>query len=269
MEALSNRYRLFIWCCILVITSTFSCSQSEDAANFQGELFIKMLDSPASLQQLNVTIDRVSIRRAGSAEGWSYASTEPTGSINLLRLRNGISEKLVLNTVAVGKYDQIKIYFGACTAVDNGLENLMDLDPIAQNGRLLNYSFEIVEGKQTQLTFDFDVSRSVLKNGMVYVFKPIIRIQNTLLSGSILGSVVGKDTLLSAASTILTSTGLDSVSTLTDLATGSFRLADLPEAVYSITVVPSDSLYSDTTLTNFTVARQQETNVGVIHLRKK
>jgi hypothetical protein len=260
-----------MWCSVIIVSMLFSCTQSENASNFQGELFIKMLDSPANLQQVNITIDRVSVHREGAATdgGWSYVSTESTGSINLLRLRNGISERIVLSKIDAGKYDRIKIIFGACTVIENGIEARMELDPIAQNGRLLSYTFEVVEGKRTQLTFDFDVSRSVLKNGIIYVFKPIIRVQNTLLSGSILGSVLGPDSLLTSSSTVMTSTGLDSVSTLTDLVTGSFRLADLPEAVYAISIQSGDPRFRDTVLTNLTVVRQQETNVGVIRLRRK
>jgi hypothetical protein len=135
------------------------------------------------------------------------------------------------------------------------------------SGNSIAYGFQIFEGQQVQLTIDFDAYRSVYKNGEFYYFKPVTRVQNTMLSGWITGSVLdsGK-TPISAR--IVTYTGIDSVSTLNDvLPYGSFQLSDLPEGYYSIAIVPDDILLIADTISDVSVVRQLSTNLGAIHLK--
>jgi hypothetical protein len=276
MASLDRIYPWIMCVCIFLFCNMISCSKSsENTSSFEGELFIKLLDSPASLEQLNIVVNRVSIHRAGSSPdiGWTFANTEPVGPINILDLRNGNSASLVpQNKVPVGSYDQIKLHFGPCTVVENGLETLLNPDTIRLSGFILTHPLEILEGQQAQLTFDFNVFLSVKKVGSDYNFTPVIRVQNTLLSGSIRGSVL--DTNYSPpvpiAATVRTNTGFDSVVTYTDvLSYGSFQLTDLPEKSYSITIVAEDPSFADTTINDLLVVRLQPTNVGAIHLKRK
>jgi hypothetical protein len=259
---------LCIVCTSILLSFVLACCSSSGANN-QGELFIKVLDAPASFQQMNIDVDRVSIHRAGVSGdvGWTIASTGASGSFDLLNLRNGRNLQLVLNKVPVGSYDLIKINFGACTITDNGLEQLLQLDPTIQSGDSLLYGFQIVEGQQVQITFDFNAYRSVYKNGDLYYFRPVIRVQNTLLSGWILGSVIRPDTLPNAA-TVHTFTGVDSVLTLCD-PNNSFQLSDLPENTYTVTILSGDAKLRDTSIANVTVVRRQGYNIGAIMLSKK
>jgi hypothetical protein len=250
-----------------------SCSKSsESASNSEGELFIKLLDAPANYQQLNIVIVYVSIHRIGGSEpfGWSFASTQTVGPINLLGLRNGESAQLLLNKVSVGKYDQIKLRFGPCTVIENGSESLLTFYSGPTSEQVLDYTFEVQEGQQTQLTFDFNVSRSVSKIGFnSYLFKPAIRVQNTLLSGSISGSVVDSNHNV-VPTTISTWTGVDSVSTLNDTTNGSFQLSDLPENLYSIRIVPFDTIsFHERRIDSLVVTRQTTHNLGAIVLQRR
>jgi hypothetical protein len=243
-------------------------SCSSDGANNQGELFIKVLDAPASFQQMNIVVDRVSIHRTGTTGdvGWTVATANSSGSFDLLNLRNGRNLQLALNKVPVGTYDQIKINFGACTIVQDGPEQLLNLDPTIQSGNSIAYGFQIIEGQQLQLTFDFNAYRSVYKSGELYFFKPIIRVQNTVLSGWITGSVLDTGQTVALAN-IMTYTGIDSVSTLNEYPYGSFQLSDLPEGTYSITVVPENPLLVADTIHNVNVIRLLPTSLGAIHLK--
>ena len=242
---------------------------SNTGAADQGELYIKVVDVPATYQQMNISVDRVSIHRsdASSDVGWNIVSVNSSGSFDLLNLRNGRNLQLVLSKVPVGTYDRIKLNFGACTIVANGFEQLLNPDPSIQAGDSLAYGFQVVQGQQVQLTFDFNASRSVYQSGSQYYFKPVIRVQNTRLSGSIQGSVVRPDTLPNVA-TIHTYTGLDSVATLCD-SNGSFQLSDLPENIYSVLILSGDAKLRDTTISNIIVVRQQVVNIGAIKLNVK
>jgi len=252
---------------ILLSFVLVSCSST--GANNQGELFIKVLDTPANFKQLNIVVERVSIHRVGAASdvGWTIVNTNSSGPFDLLNLRNGRNLQLVLNKVPVGVYDRIKINYGACTIIKDGPEQSLNLDPSVVNGDSITYGFQIVEGQQLQLTFDFDASLSIYSTGGMYYFKPVIRVQNTMLSGSIVGSVVRPDTLPNVSS-VHTFTGVDSVTTLLD-PNGSFQIADIPENIYTVTILSGDSKLLDTTITNIIVVRQQISNIGAIVLRNK
>ena len=252
-----------------ILLSLILAGCSSDGVSDEGELFIKVLDAPATVQHMNIVVDHVSIHRADISGdvGWTVVNTNTSGSFDLLNLRNGRNLQLVLSKVPVGSYDRIKINFGACTIVNNGLEQLLNPDPTIQSGDNLGFGFQIVQSQQAQITFDFDASRSVYLNGESYYFKPVIRVQNTLLSGRIIGSVVRPDTLYNLTS-VHTYTGLDSVSTMCD-PNGSFQLSDLPEHMYSVTILSGDPKLNDTTISNITVVRREEANIGAIKLTAK
>jgi len=252
-----------------ILLSLIIAGCSSGGASDEGELFIKVLDAPATVQQMKIVVDHLSIHRADISGdvGWTVVNTNTSGWFDLLNLRNGRNLQLVLTNVPVGSYDRIKINFGACTIVNDGLEHLLIPDPSIQSGDILEYGFQIVQGKQVQLTFDFNASNSVYLNGESYYFKPAIRVQNTLLSGWILGSVIRPDTLYNLTS-VRTYTGLDSVSTLCD-PNGSFQLSDLPEKTYSVTIYSGDPKLNDTTISNITVVRKQGSNIGAIKLTAK
>jgi hypothetical protein len=254
----------------VIITGILLCffltGCTSGGASDEGELYIKVLDAPATVQQMKINVDHLSIHRADATSevGWTVVNTNISGPFDLLNLRNGRNLQLVLSRVPVGSYDRIKINFGACTIVNDGLEQLLNPDPSIQAGDTIVYGFQIVQGKQVQLTFDINASSSVYLNGESYYFKPAIRVQNILLSGWISGSVIRPDSLYNLTS-VRTFTGLDSVSTLCD-PNGSFLLADLPENVYSVTIYSGSPKLNDTTITNISVVRREGSNIGAIKL---
>jgi hypothetical protein len=249
-----------------------SCSKSsESPSSSEGELFIKLVDVPANYQELKINIVYVAIYRiAGSYPfGWSIVSGNTVGPIDLLSLRNGKSAQLLLEKIPVGEYNQIKLRFGACTVTENGSESYLNFYTTPSE-HVLNYGFEVLAGNQAQLTFDFDVSRSVSKIGSNYfIFTPVIRVQNTLLSGSISGSVVDSNHNV-VPTTISTWTGIYSVSTMNDTSNGSFQLSDLPENSYSIRIVPFDTIsFHEKRIDSLVVTRQTTHNLGAIVLQRR
>jgi hypothetical protein len=255
-----------------------SCTKSPNSeSDSDGQLFIKVLDAPANFQQLNISINQVWIHRTGADAniGWSTVSTEPV-DVDLLSLRNGKSEQLVLNTAPAGKYNQIKLRFGTCTVVENGMESPLYLNTAPLFEYILNYDFEVMGGKRAQLTFDFNLSQSIHKSGIKdYSFTPVIRVQNTLLSGSISGSVF--DSKINADSsrnivlaTISTWTGIDSVSTYNDTTSGHFQLSDLPEKSYSVRIIPFDTIsFHERRIDSAVVVRQTKTYLGAVVLQRR
>jgi hypothetical protein len=171
----------------------------------------------------------------------------------------------VQGSVPAGSYDQIKLRFGPCTVKEyDKSESLLNLSKFEY---VLNYPFDVQQGKQAQLTFDFNVSESVHKNGLSYSFTPSIRVQNTLFSGSILGSVVDTNHAVVPTTIFTWAEGGDTISTLNDIINGSFQLSDLPENLYSVSIVPFDTIaFHEKRIDNVAVKKQTFNNLGVIVL---
>ena len=57
----------------------------------------------------------------------------------------------------------------------DGKENNLILDPSIQDGAIINYQFEIIEGGRLQLTFDLDIGNSIMNPAVgEYYLKPVI-----------------------------------------------------------------------------------------------
>ncbi len=276
MEAMRHGYQWILCVCIFVVSAVLSCTQSDSGANFEGNLFIKLHDAPASIQKLNIVIQRVSIHRTGSSAdvGWSIINImESNWSVDVITLRNGASKLLVTDKAPVGKYGQIKLRFGPCT-VNNNIP--LPFNSALQNEQILDYNFEIKEGETCKLSFDLDVYHSVKTVNGDYLFEPEIRVQNIEFCGDIVGSILAPDLLrpdtnIVVAASIFTAVDTDSISTFNESGTGSFQLSDLPEGAYQVRIVPENPLYQDTIFNDVVVKAQKKTavGVGVVILRSK
>jgi hypothetical protein len=263
-----------IWICIVLMCNLLSCSESSSSGpDTEGELFIKLHDAPANYDHMYISVVAVSIYRAENNLNfsWSTVNTEEVTNVDLLNLRNGISEPLILSKVRVGKYEKIKLRFGGCSIVESGNPHSLIFNFATQPEFTYDFNFEVLQGERTQLSVDFNVPGSISKNGFFYYFNPDIRVQNTSLcgwiSGSILDTANGRNVI---PSTIFTSTGIDSVSTLNETVNGSFQLSDLPENYYSIWIVPFDSVtFQPKTIDSLQVIRQQATVIGNIYLKRR
>ena len=92
MESILNGHRLLVLICVLFITCILSCSDSSNGSgsNFEGELYITLLDAPAVYKKIEILIYRVWIYRSISEVPY-LARDESTGRFDILELRNGIN----------------------------------------------------------------------------------------------------------------------------------------------------------------------------------
>jgi hypothetical protein len=268
MGSLHRSYRGIVWICIFFLAGIVSCSKS--GSDYQGELYIKLVDAPATYDAINLYIQEFAIHREGfeASLGWRVVSLATEGKFDVLSLRNGNDRTLVFSKVPVDKYDQIRLRFGYCSITVDGHDYTL-VDSASNQTALIPYSFEIVENKQYSLTFDFEIDKSILRSGNQYNLTAQFRIQPTDLAGSIAGSVVDSIGHPIAAS-ISTNTGLDSIVTTNDPSTGSFQLTDLPsksDSSYTIFIMPDDPLtWRDAAVTGISVYSRQTTSVGAIVL---
>jgi len=247
--------------CLFLIAG---CSSSSTSPSGQGEIRLLLVDSPADYDQVNIVVTEVVVHAAGSdsESGW-FTVSDTTATYDLLLLTNGANSILGSHMLPVGKYTQIRLGIGAgSNVVIDGVT--YGLDVSSATGLKLNHNFDIEEGKLYLLTLDFDADKSIrLTNDNDYRLHPVIRVVANVVSGSISGFIFP-----AAVSALITTTvgGVDTVSTVSDTANGSFMLVALPEGLYDVTIAPFGGAYLDTTITGIQVVAQQNKDIGIVIL---
>ena len=189
----------------LLLVGLFACSSGGDT----GRLSMSLTDKPSDdYEAVYVTIKEIAVHAAGEAEGIWTTVLEPNMTINLLALANGVREQLGIVSLDAGHYTQMRLIIG--TQQDNGVNIQGNPHPFAnyvidtngdvhemkipsglQTGVKLVQGFDINENSTTELTFDFDASRSVVVagNSGKYLLKPTIQVIDTAVATVINGMV--------------------------------------------------------------------------------
>ena len=155
-----------------------------DSESSDGSLTLLLTDAPFPydlVEEANVTISRVEIVGEDSAPS---PILEEVRSYNLLDLRDGVTTVLGEVDLPAGKYPQIRMI------VDEAEIKLVDgttFDLFVPSGaetglKILLPNFEIVADQETELTLDFDVSRSFIPQGSIetaagiqgFIFTPVV-----------------------------------------------------------------------------------------------
>jgi len=189
----------------VLLTGFIACGVGGDT----GRLSMSLTDKPTDdYQAVYVTIKDVAIHAAGDPEGAWTTVLDLNKTYNLMALANGVREQLGIVSLDPGNYTQLRLIIG--TESDGGTNILDDVHPFAnyvinldgathemkipsgiQTGIKLVQGFEINENATTELTFDFDASRSVVVagNSGKYLLKPTIQVIDTEVATVINGTV--------------------------------------------------------------------------------
>jgi len=193
----------------VLLTGLAACGVGGDT----GQLSLSLTDKPTNdYQAVYVTIKEVAVHAADdTADSWTTIAT-PGRTFNLMALANGVREQLGLVSLAAGHYTQLRLIIG--DMADSGLNIMNQPHPSAnyvidtgsevhqlkvpsgmQTGIKLVQGFEINANTTTELTFDFDASRSVVVagNSGKYLLKPTIQVIDTALASVISGTVTTKE----------------------------------------------------------------------------
>nr|MBN2278800.1 DUF4382 domain-containing protein [candidate division Zixibacteria bacterium] len=251
---------LFLICLILIA----GCSNSPTSPSGQGQIRLILVDSPAGFDQVNIVVKKVEVHGANSdvSSGWMTVN-DTIAVYDLLTLTNGVNSILGDKMLPAGKYTQIRLSIGSgSNVVIDGVTYALDIS--SATGLKLNHNFDIEEGKLYLLTLDFDAARSIkpTNNGQ-YRLHPVIRVVANVVSGSISG-IISPASIRSMITT--TVNAVDTVSTVSDAANGSFKLVALPEGTYDVTIAPLDTAYPDTIITGVQVVAQEDNNIGIVIL---
>ncbi len=194
----------------LILTAAFLLSlgacndNSRNTGDGEGRVVIKVTDGPfdiSNIESATVTITRVEIKKVCDSvcDGNAFVTlSDDTVTMNLIDLRNGITETLLDMDIPAGEYDMVRLY------VDEAGLKLKDYDdPYSvkvpsgkQTGIKIRIypCLEIAEGLTSELLLDVDLSRSFVLRGNMhnnngFIFKPVIRAANMTTAGRIEGMV--------------------------------------------------------------------------------
>lgn len=230
----------------------------------QSQLKIYMTDSPTGIDAVNIVIREVSVH--SEADGWVVIN-DSLRTFNLLSLTNGAAVLLGSSVLEPGHYTQIRLLLGeGSNVVVNGTVYPLVVPSGMQTGIKLIHEFTLEPSFTYELMLDFDANRSVVRRGNgVYHLKPTIRVTPLAISGAITGFVdpASSNSLVTATSST------DTASAYADSLSGLFNIVALPPSLYSLYIVPSDTMHKDTVLTNIEVTAGHVTSVGTITLQDK
>jgi hypothetical protein len=238
---------------ILAVTLILgACNKTEDNqsnTSNPGKIIIKVTDDPFNInyvESATVTITKIEIRKAGGNDSKPFITLSgDLVTLDILKLRNGITQTLLNVEIPQGKYDLIRLY------VDQAGLKIRD-QPTA-------FSVKVPSGKQTgiklfispsltvdggltsELVLDFDLSRSFVMRGNMdhsagvngFIFKPCIRVTNNSTAGRIEGMVsdTSKVKIVNAKIWVKQDTIL---STAFSDTLGQYAFIGMPEGAYSI-----------------------------------
>ncbi|MDH3217713.1 MAG: DUF4382 domain-containing protein, partial [Candidatus Krumholzibacteria bacterium] len=212
-----------------------------------GTLRAILMDAPTQLQAVEsfeVVFEQVLVHKSSDAEpsdgSWFVVLSDTlpveARTFDLLQLVNGVFATLGEVELETGRYTQIRIVLESATLFVDGVPQNLSIPSGAQTGIKLVGGCTIEPDIVTLLAVDFDVARSLHEDppgSGDYIFRPTIRLMQTVLSGTISGTVspTGIGAVLSA---INPANGDTVTTTLADPTTGEYVLPALLAGTYNV-----------------------------------
>lgn len=217
-----------------------------------GRIIVKVTDDPFNInlvESATVTVDKIELRRAAAdttgKDPFITLSVEPV-TFDLLKLRNGITARLLDLEIPSGKYDLVRLYVtqAGMKITDQAKDFSLKIPGGAQTGIkiFLKPALEVGGGLTSELLLDFDLSRSFVMQGNLnhgsgvkgFIFKPVIRAVNNSVAGRIEGSVSDEsETFLENAKVWIIKDTTTFAASFSD-ASGKYAMIGIPEGSYDL-----------------------------------
>lgn len=269
---LITRKRIMNSVVVLIISFALAgltgCSTSNNSSS-EGQMEIKLHDAPGIFGAVQLDIQKVEVENSGStsSSSWVTISNQPM-TVNLLNLTNGNSKVIASSNVKSGTYTKIRLILGSNNKVEvNGAMMNLNLSSSAQSGIDININTKVDAQNNATLLLDFDVARSITANLTgSFTLNPVITSTQESESGDISGQIQPAN----AMTAVYVENGSDTVSsTYSDTTSGDFKLIGISQGNYDVNIHSMNSAYSDTTISNISVAAKQETKLGAVALPAK
>lgn len=162
-----------------------------------GELTISITDAAVdSATNVFIQFNAIEIKPA-SGPSITYTFESPM-TVDLLSLQGSLSQDFFNNIVVPsGNYNWIRL--AVSSGVDDvwdsyirfsdGSEYELEIPSGNQSGLKISSGFTVEAYKQSSMTIDFDLRKSIVMAAGKYKLKPVLRLVNNATSGSITGSI--------------------------------------------------------------------------------
>jgi hypothetical protein len=248
---------LFMMMLALILVFT-SCSKDKDDEAGTTEFSVRMTDAPGPFDEVNIDIQGVEVK---SNQG-TYMLNVNSGVYDLLDFVNGTDTLIATAGIPSGTVSQIRLILGNNNSVKiNGQLYPLDTPSAQESGLKLNLHAVLNPGIAYILLIDFDAGRSIVETGNgEYKLKPVIRVVEQALGGSIHGTVVPA----LAKPLVVAIKNTDTLTTSADDATGEFLIAGAPAGTYQVIFYPVAPYVNDT-VDNVVVTTGNLTEMGTIN----
>lgn len=252
---MKRSYSLVALTLLLLVTLFSGCNDSglfggsddNSSALKNGTIVVKITDAPFPIdiiKEANVVITKIQLFKSNENDSVPFITlTDKPDTINLVNLRNGLTEELVKLEIPKGSYSRIRLYTGdASMVLTDGSKFSLKIPSGPQTGIKISIDSPIVvEGGLTaELLLDFDLEKSFNVQGNPdtpagikgFHFKPVLRAVNNTIAGRLVG-VVKNDSakvMENASVWLKKDTVLSSAFTKAD---GSYALIGIPVGTYS------------------------------------
>jgi len=193
----------FILLAVSLVFIAGSCNKPLNSGD-DGRLVVKVTDAPfdiSNIESATVTVNKVEIKKVGDcvSDGspWVILS-EDTITLDLMDLRNGVTETLIDIEVPAGEYDMLRLYVdeAGLKVTDIEVPFSVKVPSGSQTGIKIHVDpfIEVSDRLTAELLLDIDLSRSFvlrgnMRNNNGFIFKPVIRAANLSTAGRIQGMV--------------------------------------------------------------------------------
>lgn len=251
---------------LLVVCAGFTIqSCKKDNKVSQGQMEVRMTDSPGDFVALNVEITKIEAYLENS--GW-VTINETTKEINILDLTNGAEVTLVSNTnVQAGTYTKLRLTFSgenSLTFNGSGGSNTVNLSFSSSQNHQVEVPIHCVVnvGVTSSILLDFNVGLSVKESNGGYVLDPVvteISDPNTGVQGHISGATQAAISLSNAshsASTYMNTNGY-------------FLIKGVPDGTYLLKIeakVLGEVVVSQKNIQNVIVSKGEIKSLGSIQI---
>lgn len=258
----------------IILTINWTCKNELETATLS--LYLTDAPFPVELmERAEITVTQIEIRQKKSYKNPYINISTDEFTINLLELTNGQTLELGNLEIPVGEYDLIRLFIPNARVVlkDGQIFNLI-VPSGAQTGLKIFFKQTIIFEQEIpiELLLDFDVNKSFIPLGNIntpagikgFNFKPVIKVSDMSISGSLTGTVSNTDfdplegvTLsLTAADTVYTCT-------FSDVA-GNYSFIGLEAGTYDLTAEFSGYLTQITERVKIKSKKSSNLNIELI-----
>lgn len=213
-----------------------------------GRVILKVTDAPFDISNIEsalVTITKVELKEEGdgNCEVCEFITlSEDTVILDLIDLRNGVTETLLDMEIPAGRYDMVRLYIyeAGLKLKDSEVIHRLKIPGGSQSGIkvFLRPALEVSEGSLEEVLLDIDLSRSFILRGNPahnngFIFKPVVRAANMAKAGCIRGVVTDTEGMEISGASVWIEQDTVTATTFTDTQ-GFYAIIGVPAGTWSV-----------------------------------